>query len=153
MDLKFSFDGASPDHHDHGDVPSGIPLPFAGVASTPVSTSSELDVVVRADSSTTERLIVAEVITGDGVTYARGDVASDATDEDGLAHAARSAISRAVAGLEGPLSESITSIRLELPNAAAVLAGLGLEADAPSVTEALQARIGVAVGTPIHTVP
>lgn len=151
MDLKFSFGGASPDHHDHGGAPQGIPLPFAGSGSTPVSTSSELDVAVRIDTASAESLMVAEVITGDGVTYARGDVAVDLADTSALARATRSAMSRAVAGLEGPLAEAVTAIRLQFPQAPEVIAELGIDVDAPTVTEELQARIGVSVGTPIHT--
>ncbi len=150
MDLKFSFGGASPDHHDHGGAPSGIPLPFAGAASTPVSTSNELDVVVRIDASAGAPLVVAEVITGDGVTYARGDVGVDPFDTTALAKATRSAISRAVAGLEGPLAEAVTAVELNLPDAAGVLMGLGIDSGEPVVTEALQARLGINVGTPIR---
>lgn len=150
MDLKFSFGGASPDHHDHGGAPSGIPLPFAGASATQVSTSNELDVVVRVDASGSEPLVVAEVITGDGVTYARGDVTVDPNDPAALARAARSAISRAVAGLEGPLATAITAVELQLPEATALLEPLGVSAESPSVTEALQARIGVAAGTPFR---
>ena len=175
MDLKFSFGGASPDHHDHGDAPSGIPLPFAGTASLPVSNSNELDVVVRIDRSATEPLVVAEVITGDGVTYSRGDVLlPEGADQGGadqagadrdfaaLAKAVRSAVSRAVAGLEGPLAQSITAIELQLASVGAgadtvdagagVIQALDLSADDPQVSEALQARIGVSAGTKIRVV-
>ncbi|MFC5337721.1 hypothetical protein [Leucobacter denitrificans] len=150
MDLKFSFGGASPDHHDHGGAPSGIPLPFAGSATAPVSTSGELDVVVRIDNSADAPLVVAEVITGDGVTYARGDVSVDPTDAAALAKATRSAISRAVAGLEGPLAESITAVELSFQTAAEVLPILGIDTESPVVTEALQARLGINTGTPIR---
>lgn len=149
MDLKFSFGGASPDRHDHGDAPSGIPLPFAGAAQI-ASTSSELDVVVRIDSATGSSLVVAEVITGDGVTYSRAEVAPAdlaASDASALARAARSAISRAVAGLEGPLATAITTVQLDFENAARVLAEL---APCGAVSEELQSRIGVNAGTPVR---
>ncbi|WP_010157479.1 hypothetical protein, partial [Leucobacter chromiiresistens] len=69
MDLKFSFGGASPDHHhDDGGAPSGIPLPFT--TKTPGSTSSELEATVRREGAQ----LVGEVVTGDGVTYARAEV-------------------------------------------------------------------------------
>lgn len=175
MDLKFTFGGASPDQHDHGGAPSGIPLPFAGAASSPVSTSSELDVFVRLVTSPEGSTAVAEVVTGDGVTYTRSEVelkrprgvggplpvdsgeTVDPADTDALMRAARSAISRAIAGLEGPLAQAITSIELDVPGAAAVVAALGAGSGpvgdrsiAGTVTEALQARFGVNVGTPIR---
>lgn len=183
MDLKFSLGGASPDHghaaHDHGGAPSGIPLPFAGATSlgqsfAPVSTSSKLDVVVRIDRSGEQPLVVGEVVTGDGVTYSRGEVACDPSAVDpgspgnspadfpayspeaiaALARAARSAIARAVAGLEGPLATAITAVDLSAlgapPIVALVLAELELPGASPTVTEALQARIGVNAGVPIR---
>lgn len=176
MDLKFTFGGASPDQHDHGGAPSGIPLPFAGAASTPVSTSNELDVCVRFVSSPEGSTAIAEVITGDGVTYTRSEVELaqartvggplpvgsseliDAADVQALTRAVRSAISRAVAGLEGPLASAITSIELDVPGAAAVVAALGAAPGpisepktAGTVTEALQARFGISAGTRIRT--
>lgn len=152
MDLKFSFGGASPDHShaagDHGGAPSGIPLPFAGAV--PVSTSSELDVVVRLDSSGDSPLVVGEVITGDGVTYSRGDAPFAGSEPAALAKSIRSAVSRAVAGLEGPLAGAITSVRLQLDGSADALEALGVPLDTPAVTEALQARLGVNAGVPIE---
>lgn len=159
MDLKFSFGGASPDHHDHGGAPSGIPLPFAGASTTQVSTSNELDVVVRVDASGSEPLVVAEVITGDGVTYTRSEIACDpsavdhtAPDVAALSRTARSAIARAVAALEGPLATAITSIELRLPASAVVIAELGADSTPAGavVSEALQARMGVNAGVPIR---
>lgn len=158
MDLKFSFGGASPDHHDHGGAPSGIPLPFAGSAG-PVSTSNELDVVVRIDTSGDDSLVVAEVITGDGVTYSRSEIACDPSaadpaspDVQTLARISRSAIARAVAALEGPLATAITSIELQVPASAVVVAGLGADSTPTGavVSEALQARMGVNIGVPIR---
>lgn len=169
MDLKFSLGGAAPDHHDHGAAAPGIPLPFAGATSlgqnfAPMSNSSELDIVVRIERAETVALVVGEAVTGDGVTYARGEVSCDpsavdpsAPDLPALARAVRSAAARAVAGLEGPLALAITSVQLQLGRApdgtglgSAVLAELGVAADSPAVSEALQARIGVNTGVPIR---
>lgn len=175
MDLKFSFGGASPDQHDHGGAPSGIPLPFAGASSGPVSTSSELDVFVRLVTSPEGSTAVAEVVTGDGVTYTRSEVelkrprgvggplpvdsgeTVDPADTDALMRAVRSAISRAIAGLEGPLAQAVTSIEVDVPGAAAVIAALGAgpgpvgePRTAGVVTEALQARFGITGGTPLR---
>ena len=175
MDLKFTFGGASPDQHDHGGAPSGTPLPFAGAASTPVSTSSELDVFVRLVASPEGSTAVAEVVTGDGVTYTRSEVelkrprgvggplpvesgeTIDPADTEALTRAVRSAISRAVAGLEGPLAAAVTSIEVDVPGAAAVVASLGAgpapmgdRSVAGTVTEALQARFGITAGTQIR---
>lgn len=161
MDLKFSFGGASPDHHDHGGAPSGIPLPFAGAATAQLSNSNVLDVVVRIDSSGAEPLVVAEVITGDGVTYSRSEIACDPATVDpaspdiaALARASRSAISRAVAALEGPLAMSITSIELQMPAGVVVIAELGADSGPTGavVSDALQARMGVNAGVPIQAI-
>ena len=162
MDLKFSFGGASPDHHhgDDGGAPSGIPLPFTTVSSGALgSTSTVLDASVRRDGD----LLVGEVVTGDGVTYARAEVAlrSDAAagvgsaavpDVAALAKAARSALSRAVATLEGPLAESISAVVFALGDASRATAeALGVAVtDAPIVGDALQRRIGVAAHTPVR---
>lgn len=175
MVLKFTFGGASPDQHDHGGAPSGIPLPFAGAASTPVSTSNELDVAVRIVASPEGSTAIAEVITGDGVTYTRSEVVLgrarnvggplvhdggeqiDAADTEALTRAVRSAISRAIAALEGPLATAITSVTLAVPGAAAVVASLGADPaplsdpkSAGSISELMQARLGIAQGVPIR---
>ncbi|MEJ6488948.1 hypothetical protein PQI23_04345 [Leucobacter sp. USCH14] len=149
MDLKFSFGGASPDHHhDDGGAPSGIPLPFTTVA--PGSNSTELEAIARRDGA----LVVGEVVTGDGVTYARAEVSlRDGTpDTAALSKAARSALARAIATLEGPLAESVRSVVFSLGgDSRSVVQSLGIaDLDAPAVDEALQRRIGVAAGTPIR---
>ncbi|KIP53142.1 hypothetical protein [Leucobacter komagatae] len=167
MDLKFSFGGASPDQHDHGGAPSGIPLPFAGVASSATSTSSELGIFVRLVTSPEGATAIAEVITGDGVTYTRSEVTLkraqgvggplpidsgepiDPADTDAVMRAVRSAISRAVAALEGPLASAVTSIELDVPNADSIIELLGVPASG-TVDDALQARWGVSAGTPVH---
>ncbi|MBK0422468.1 hypothetical protein JD292_10335 [Leucobacter sp. CSA2] len=147
MDLKFSFGGASPDH-DHGGAPSGIPLPF-DVA--PVSSSSELELVVRRDAAADGERIVAEAISGDGVTYARAEVPAAGDDAPALARAARSGMSRAVAELEGPLAEAITAVVLDLGGSGSDVAReLGMDPAVPVITEALQRRIGVGAGTKVR---
>lgn len=149
MDLKFTFGGASPDHRDHGGAPSGIPLPFSAA---PASTSGVLEVHVRG----TGRTIVAEALSGDGVVYCEAEVAAGDEDPAALARAARSALSRAVAALEGPLADSVSAVVVDLGGAeVAVLRELGLAVDAAQdppahVDEALQRRVGVASGTPIR---
>ena len=109
MDLKFSFGGASPDHsHDgHGEAPSGIPLPFS-VA--PASTSSVLEVHVRV----TDAQVIAEALSGDGVTYGRAELDEADRDPLALARAVRSVTARVVAELDGPLAEAVTGLVLRL---------------------------------------
>ncbi|PRI09991.1 hypothetical protein [Leucobacter massiliensis] len=149
MDLKFTFGGASPDRHDHGGAPSGVPLPFSTVApGAGLSTSSVLE--VRARRAGTAAL--AEAVSGDGVVYASAEVAFADDGPASLARAVRSALSRAVAGLEGPLAESVSAVVLELGDAGQkVLAELGIaDAANAAVDEALQRRIGVGAGTPVR---
>ncbi|WP_449281908.1 hypothetical protein [Leucobacter sp.] len=154
MDLKFTFGGASPDHghaaHDRGDAPSGIPLPFS---TTPIASSSGvLEVRVRRAGEA----LVAEAVSGDGVVYCSAEVRAGEGDASALARATRSALSRSVAALEGPLAESVSAVVLDLGDDGPVaLRELGIAIDAaqdPSavVDEALQRRIGVAAGTPIR---
>ncbi|MCW2288208.1 hypothetical protein EDF60_0863 [Leucobacter luti] len=154
MDLKFTFGGAAPDQHDHGAAPSGISLP---ITAKPVSlgpASSVLEISVRR----AETALIAEAISGDGVTYARAEVAlaagtapSGEPTPDTLAKAVRSAVSRVVAGLDGPLAESVTGLVLDLgADAADVLAALGMDPAAPTVDAALQRRAGIAMGTPVR---
>lgn len=158
MDLKFSFGGASPDH-GHGDAPSGIPLPFS-VA--PVSTSSVLEVQVRL----TDAEVIAEAVSGDGVTYGRAEIAAAGRDPLALARAVRSVTARVVAELDGPLSEAVTGLVLTLEgHEVAVIEALefpltpveaGEDRDqnarpAVAVTsEPFQRRTGIASGTPVH---
>lgn len=163
MDLKFSFGGASPDH-GHGDAPSGIPLPFS-VA--PASTSSVLEVHVRL----TDTQVIAEALSGDGVTYGRSEVDETARDPRTLARASRSVIARVVAELDGPLAESVTGLVLRLdgdeipviealdfPSApvtgSTAVGDAGTpEGSAPAVavtSEGFQRRTGIVSGTPVH---
>lgn len=165
MDLKFSFGGASPDH-GHGDAPSGIPLPFS-VA--PVSTSSVLEVQVRL----TDAEVIAEAVSGDGVTYGRAEIAAAGRDPLALARAVRSVTARVVAELDGPLSEAVTGLvltleghevavieALEFPltpvatgSAASSADGASDRSTRPAVavtSEPFQRRTGIASGTPVH---
>lgn len=148
MDLKFSFGGASPDHHDHGGAPSGVSLPLSVKPVSLGPASSVLEIVLRRADAT----LVAEAVSGDGVTYARAevDLAADAAPA-ALAKASRSAISRAVAELDGPLSDSVTAIVLDLgPDSTGLLTELGIDPAAPVVDAALQRRAGIAMGTPVR---
>lgn len=142
MDLKFSFGGASPDHSDHGDAPSSFKFPVTQVSS---GGASELEVAAHIAGAE----VVAEVRTGAGVVYTSSTVAF--ADDAALPRAVRSALARAVAGLEGPLAEQVSGVTLILgPSAAPVLEAWGLDAAAPVVDDALTSRIGVAAGTAIR---
>ncbi len=149
MDLKFTFGGASPDQHDHGGAPSGVsPLPLSAKPVSLGPTSTVLDVVLRrADGE-----LIAEALSGDGVTYGRAPVTDAPAAEDAaFARALRSALSRVIAELDSPLSESVTALVLDLgDDNAAALAALGLDAAAPVVDAALQRRAGIAMGTPVR---
>lgn len=140
MDLKFSFGGASPDHHDHGAAPSSFKFPL-----TPATNASDLLVVVTREAEG----VRGEVRTGAGVVYTSSDVAC--ADDAALPRATRSAVARAVAALEGPLAEQVSAIVLELgEDSSAVLEALDLDPSALQVTDALKTRVGVAVGVPIR---
>jgi len=152
MDLKFTFGGASSDDNGRDDAPSGIPLPFS---TTPgVSTSSVLELHARlADGA-----LSCAATSPDGVEYASASVTVSAQDPASLARALRSGVSRAVAGLEGPLAEAITAIVLDLGGSEVeVLGELGIstipfeEHVAAVVSDDFQRRTGVASGTPIRT--
>ncbi len=159
MDLKFSFGGASAGSHDHADhsdhagqaaggAPSGIPLPFAG-ASQLASTSSVLELHVRLAGEE----IVAEALSGDGVTYGRAAKPLVDRGPAPVAAAARSVLARVGAELGDPLIASVTTVVLELGDpvfAEQVLAALAPAAGVTTVDASLQARTGVAEGTPIR---
>ena len=150
MDLKFSFGGASPDHHHdgEGEAPSGIPLPFSV---SPASSSSVLEIHVRR----TEVGVAAEAVSGDGVTYGRAEVALAVRDPHALNRAVQSAVARVIAELAGPLADSVSSMTLDLGGTEPQLAAeFGWEA-APDAalavtSEAFQHRTGLASGTPVH---
>lgn len=150
MSLKFSFGGSSPEPHDH-DAP-GITLPFAGAASRPTAGSSTLELTVTLGDGE----VACTALSGDGVAYARAAKPVAAGAAPTLANAVRSVLARAGAELPEPLIESVTGVVLELGGAeSAVLEELGLAVtpgatQLATVDEALQARTGVAAGTPIR---
>lgn len=155
MDLKFTFGGASPDHHDHGGAPSGVSLPLTAKPISLSPPSTVLEIVVRREATA----LIAEAISGDGVTYGRAEVplapttdeAASAPDPAALAKGVRSAAARVVAELEGPMADSVTGLALELgDDTAEVLSALGLDTASPVVDAALQRRAGIAMGTPIR---
>ena len=168
MDLKFTFGGASPDHHDHGGAPSAVPLPFS---TSPGSSSSILEVRARLEGAAGDSSeapvasdnpgapeapgarVIADAMSGDGVAYSTAEVALTGRETADVARALRSALSRAVAGLEGPLVDSITALVVDLGGAELeALAELGVDTELPVlvVPAALQQRIGVAENTPIR---
>ena len=148
--MKFTFGGASPDHHDHGDAPSGIPLPFT--TKSLGSSSGVLELRARLVPGT----VIAEALSGDGVAYATAEVALRDEGSAGLARTVRSALSRAVAGLEGPMADSISALILDLGGEEqAVLAEFDIDSDASAspvavINDALRMRIGAPSGTPIR---
>lgn len=157
MDLKFSFQGASPDHshdgHDHGGAPSGIPLPFTTTAiGSSGGASSLLEVHARLGGTIDEAVVIAEALSGDGVAYATAEVKITAAGSPALARALRSALSRAVAGLEGPLVDAVSALVINLGgDELEALADLTVNEGADLVASAeLQRRIGVAAGTLIR---
>ena len=145
MSLQFSFGAANP-----------LPLVPDGAAGAPATTSSVLDLRVTIEGGA-PATVVCEGISGDGVSYARAEKAvQDPDSPAGLAAAARSALARAGAELPEPLIESVTGVVLSLGGIEReVLAELGLNIDADAdpvarVDDALQARTGIAAGTPIR---
>lgn len=145
MSLAFTFGGASSGHHDHEGAPTGVSLPIG-------APSNALELRV----SLTDGEVVGEVFSSDGTSYARAVKAVTASDPDVVAPAVRSVLARAVAELPEPVQNSVGEIRLDLAGEESrVLAALGLRLDGrvdpPSATdEALQARTGLAAGTPIR---
>lgn len=94
----------------------------------------------------------AEAVTGDGVVYCDAEAPVRGEGSAELARAVRSAASRAVAALEGPLAESVTALVVDLGGSEAeALAQLGVAADpSPVVGEDLQRRIGIPAATPVR---
>ena len=149
MDLKFTFGGASPDQHDHGGAPSGVsPLPLSAKPVSLGPTSTVLDVVLRRGDGE----LVAEALSGDGVSYGRAAVAdAAASDSAAFAKALRSALSRVIAELDSPLSDSVTALVLDLgADTDAAREALGIDAAASVVDAVLQRRCGIAMGTPVR---
>lgn len=159
MDLKFTFGDASP--LPLTDVNAGSPGPGQG--------SSRLELHVSlAEAHDGERSIVCVGRSGDGVEYARSEKPLAGTEPGALAAAIRSVLARAGAELPEPLLGSVTAIAIDLtapgssvdersPQDAALIDALGLSAGvqagtgtAFAVNEPLQARTGVAAGTPIR---
>lgn len=163
MDLKFTFGDASP--LPLTDVNAGSPGPGQG------SARLELHVSL-AEAHDGERSIVCVGRSGDGVEYARSEKPLAGTEPGALAAAIRSVLARAGAELPEPLLGSVTAIAIDLtaPGSsvderttqhAALIDALGLSAGveagtvagtgtAFAVNEPLQARTGVAAGTPIR---
>lgn len=174
MSLKFTFGGGAPgnsghdhdehDGHGHGGATPGIPLPFAGAASSgqPISTSSILEIRVTRGtgaaaptdgtantSAVAAELVIAEALSGDGVSYGRAEKSITAGDAASLGSAARSVIARVGATLPEPLIGSVSAVVLSFgADGTEVLASLGIANSA--VDEALQARTGLSAGTPIR---
>ncbi len=154
MNLKFSFNGAPQQPHDHDDhAPAGasagsLPL-SASFTQGPATSSSvlEMNVTLAADE------VVCTALSGDGVQYAAASVDINAQP---LHQTLRSALARAGAELPEPLLSSVTAIVLDLGGREhETLTALGLTVSASAtqlatVDDALQQRIGIAAGTPIR---
>lgn len=152
MDLKFSFGASNP-----------LPLATDGagsaslpISTAPASTSSALELRVSLTGAT-PALAVCEAISGDGVSYARAEKSvQDPVSSTDIAAAVRSALARAGAELPEQLLGSVTGVRLDLDGREIeVLAKLGIPVASgvdslAAVDEALQARTGLAAGTPIR---
>lgn len=155
MSLKFTFGGGASNQHDHGSESPGIPLPFNVTPATSLSSSSVLELhVTRVGDA-----LVCEGVSGDGVTYGRSQKSLVDGELSTLAATLRSVLARTGAELPEPLITSVTAVVLKSiggdTDDAAVLRALDLEvdesADQPStVSEALQARTGLNMGTPIR---
>lgn len=148
MSLKFSFGGApggaSADHHDHHDAPSGATsLPL-----TPAPAGGPLTFALSLEPAR----VTGEARSG-GVAYATAAKPVNGEDPAAVAVAIRSVLSRLEAELVEPMRGTAAAVELTADPAldlAAVLAGLGAEPSAPAVGDALQSRTGLAAGTPIR---
>ena len=162
MDLKFSFGASNP-----------LPISGAGSLSAPPTPSSVLELRVSlsadggldaatddvSDATDGGSVLVCEALSGDGVSYARAMKRPAGDGPAALAAALRSALARCGAELPEPLLGSVTGVVLDLGGLeVAALEALGLRANAApampgsqlaAVDAALQARTGVAAGTPI----
>lgn len=148
MDLKFSFGASNP-----------LPLASEGAGSAsfggPGAGVLELKISLQASE------IVAEGLSGDGVSYARVQKPVTGEDPAALAAALRSVLARCGAELPEPLLGSVTAVVVSLGGfEAEVLRELGLVVTETStssssviqlstVDESLQARTGISAGTPI----
>lgn len=161
MDLKFSFGGGSSDSHDHGGTSSGIPLPFAGASSSSVSHSNTLEIrLTLSDPESHTPTVVANALSGDGVSYAKAQKLVQDLTAEGITAAARSALARVGAELGDPLVQSVTAVVIDLgAHRTAVFGELGLSNAALAgatecegvMTEGLQARTGISAGTIVRT--
>ena len=144
MDLKFSFGASNP-----------LPLSAEGAGSASLGAGSSV-LELHVSLLNGERLR-CEGVSLDGVSYASAEK-QISFDEDPAALAAglRSVLARCGAELPEPLIDSVSAIALSLGGReAAALEALGLTVAAASpilaqVDGALQARTGVAAGTPIR---
>lgn len=144
MDLKFSFGASNP-----------LPLSAEGAGSaSPGAASSVLELRV---SLVDRGRLRCEGVSLDGVPYASAEKQiSHEEDPAALAAGLRSVLARGGAELPEPLIDSVSAIALSLDGReVAALEALGLTVSAGSpilaqVDEALQARTGIAAGTPIR---
>jgi hypothetical protein len=144
MDLKFSFGASNP-----------LPLSAEGAGSaSPGPGASVLELRVTLGDGE----LVCEGLSGDGVAYASARRAVSGDGPEALAAAVRSVLARGGAELPEPLIGSISNVAMSLDgHEIEVLYALGLTvaADSPilaQVDDALQARTGIAAGTPITAV-
>ena len=144
MDLKFSFGASNP-----------LPLSAEGAGSaSPGATSSVLELHVTLVDGARLR---CEGVSLDGVSYASAEKqTTSGEDPVALSAALRSVLARCGAELPEPLIDSVSAIALSLEGReAAALEALGLPVSPSAsvlaqVDEALQARTGIAAGTPIR---
>ena len=143
MDLKFSFGASNP-----------LPLVSEGAGSaSPGAGSSALELHVRL----LDRTLRCEGVSLDGVSYASAEKRlTDEEDPAALAAALRSVLARGGAELPEPLIDSVSAVALSLDGReASTIEALGLAVSAHSpvlaqIDESLQARTGIAAGTPIR---
>ena len=144
MDLKFSFGASNP-----------LPLSAEGAGSASAGGASsvlELHVTLVPEES----LICCSGVSLDGVSYASASKQFSDENLATLAAAVRSVLARGGAELPEPLLTSVSSVALSLGGREAdVLEALKLAVSPSSpvlaqVDEALQARTGIAAGTPIR---
>ena len=144
MDLKFTVGASNPPSHDH-----------EGSDSPPFVAANASVLELRVTRNNNE--ITCAALSGDGVAYATISRILSGEDQQALAAAIRSALARCGAELVEPLIESVTAIVLSLDGEEAnAVTALGLtprdageQAQIAEVDDALQARTGIASGTPI----
>lgn len=144
MDLKFSFGASNP-----------LPLSAEGAGSaSAVGGSSVLELHVTLVPE--ESLIRCSGVSLDGVSYASATKQFSSENPAALAAAVRSVLARGGAELPEPLLGSVSGVALSLGGCEAeALRTLELAVSPGSpvlaqVDEALQARTGIAAGTPIR---